>query len=75
MDPLNRNLAEYYGAGSCIVVLYSKEAVVGEDYPRGAPAGSPRKEATRDPPALSRSLAWIQEKNFEDKFEVVRIIG
>lgn len=24
---------------------------------------------------LSRSLAWIQEKNFEDKFEVVRVIG
>lgn len=24
---------------------------------------------------LSRSLAWIQEKNFEDKFEVVKVIG
>ncbi|CAM9178675.1 unnamed protein product [Scytosiphon promiscuus] len=24
---------------------------------------------------LSRSLAWIQEKNFEDKFDVVRVIG
>lgn len=24
---------------------------------------------------LSRSLAWIQEKNFEDKFEVVRVVG
>lgn len=24
---------------------------------------------------LSRSLAWIQEKNFEDKFDVVKIIG
>lgn len=24
---------------------------------------------------LSRSLAWIQEKNFEDRFEVVRVIG
>lgn len=24
---------------------------------------------------LSRSLAWIQEKNFEDRFEVVKVIG
>lgn len=24
---------------------------------------------------LSRNLAWIQEKNFEDKFEVVKVIG
>lgn len=31
--------------------------------------------AARKSLGLSRSLVWIQEKNFEDKFDVVEVIG
>lgn len=32
-------------------------------------------KAKQESLGLSRSLVWIQEKNFEDKFEVVKVIG
>lgn len=44
-----------------------------EDLPRGRPHLQP-KEKNRSV-GLSQNLAWIQEKNFEERFEVVKVIG
>lgn len=46
-----------------------------EDIPRGLASVNLAKNISSDAPDLSRNLAWIQENNFEDKFEVVQIIG
>lgn len=44
-----------------------------EALPKGRPRLQP-KDKNRSV-GLSQNLAWIQEKNFEERFEVVKVIG
>lgn len=48
----------------------------GDQFLAALPSAAAPGSSTKQPSfGLSRSLAWIQETNFEDKFEVVKVIG
>ncbi|CAN0488066.1 unnamed protein product, partial [Ectocarpus sp. 12 AP-2014] len=47
----------------------------GDQFLEALPSGAPGNSTKQKSFGLSRSLAWIQETNFEDKFEVVKVIG
>lgn len=47
----------------------------GDQFLVALPSAAPGNSTKQKSFGLSRSLAWIQETNFEDKFEVVKVIG
>ncbi|CAB1107089.1 unnamed protein product [Ectocarpus sp. CCAP 1310/34] len=49
--------------------------VRGDQFLEALPSAAPGSSTKQRSFGLSCSLAWIQETNFEDKFEVVKVIG